>query len=126
MSPARYQWYDALMIKLIALVIVGLAFAYFAAQNAAYVQLSLVSYQFMVPVYAIILFSFLLGLVASLLFYLSEKFFSGRAQSQQEKQIAQLKQEKAELVKETHRLKLTNEKLNNELGRAEEFDEDSI
>lgn len=113
------------MIKLIALVIVGLAFAYFAAQNAAYVQFSLLSNQFMVPLYAVVLFSFLLGLLTSLLFYLSEKFWHGRSQSQQDKMITQLKQEKAELVKEVHRLKLTTEKLNKELGR-DDFDEDSI
>lgn len=114
------------MIKLIALVIVGLAFAYFAAQNADLVSLSLVTTQLAVPVYAIVLFSFLLGLLASLLFYLTEKFWHGRSQSQQDKMIALLKQEKAELVKEVHRLKLTNEKLNKELGRDDDFDEDSI
>ncbi|MBI4226369.1 DUF1049 domain-containing protein [Candidatus Roizmanbacteria bacterium] len=57
---------------LILTVFLGLGFAYFATQNIAPVAVHIVNYRFNLPLYLVVIFSILVGLLLSLIISLFE------------------------------------------------------
>ncbi len=102
------------MELLIAIVIFGLGFAYFATQNAASVVIHLANYAFTIPVYGVVIISLLIGLVISLIFSLIENLSVGLTLWGKENRINADRKQIAVLNQHIHDLEIENAKLKGE------------
>lgn len=113
------------MATLVVTVALGLAFAIFATQNTAPVEVNLILWQILsVPLFLVVLIPLLAGLLTSFLIHALSEISSSITLDENERELKGTKQENAELAKRVHKLELENTKLKAKAG--EEFDEDSF
>jgi len=100
------------MLILILFLIVGLLVVYISKFNFTPVTVNLGIYTFLdIPLFYVIVGSFLVGLVLSYLVHLVRSIFTSFAFRGKNKEIKKEKDEVLELTKRVHQLELENEKL---------------
>ena len=113
------------MLILIFTVVLATFFAFFATQNTSNVSLNVVGYILPnIPLYLVVLVSFLVGLLLAFLFHMIKDLSSSLTISEEKGRVKKLKNELAEVTKKAHQLELENVKLKAQTGEAD--DENSI
>ncbi len=113
------------MLTLLITVIFGLAFAFFATQNASPVSLTFWKYTISgVPLYLVALIPLLFGLLVAWVFTFLKDLSQQLTISEQKDELSKEKKEEAELAREVHKLELENTKL--KVKKGEDIDEDSL
>jgi uncharacterized integral membrane protein len=103
------------MLALILFLIVGSGLVYISKYNFTPVTINLGIYSISdIPLFYVIVGSFLLGLVLSYLFYLVHSISTSIKFRGKDKEIKQNKDEVLESTKRVHQLELENEKLKHE------------
>lgn len=114
------------MLALLLFIIFGLGFGYFATLNTSLVTVHFGTYTLEnVSLYILVLASLGVGVLYASLFYLYKSFSSKMAISKKERELASLKKENMELMKEMHQLELENTRLKTKTGE-ESSDELSL
>lgn len=113
------------VLTLLTTVILATFFAFFATQNTSGVSLNFAGYVLPnIPLYLVVLVSFLIGLVLAFFFHTIKDLSSSLAISGEKGKVKKLKEEVTEATKQAHKLELENTRLKAETGEKE--DEDSI
>lgn len=115
------------MFILILLLVVGSIMVYLAQNNLMLIPLHLGSYVFpAVPLFYVIIGSFLTGLVLAYLVYLVNSIFIGFSMRRKDKTIKHGKSDIVNLTKRIHQLELENEKLKNNSSGNEPDDPNAL
>ena len=115
------------MLAIIFIVVLGIAFAYFATINTALININLGFYNLsQIPVYLAILVSVTIGLLLTALFYAIKSLSSSLTINEKESEIKNTKKEVAELTKKLHQLEIENTKLKSKNGVKDDFDEEAF
>ncbi len=113
------------MLTLVFTVLLAGLFAFFATQNTSGVSLNFAGYVLSdIPLYLVILFPLLTGLVLSFLFHMVKDLSASLTINEGKTRVKSLKKELAEVTKQAHKLEIENAKLKTQTGEPE--DENSI
>lgn len=113
------------MIPLV--VVFGLVFAYFAAQNTAVVTISFFNLAAShVPLFLVILCSFFVGLLMGHILKLIQSLSCNRKVVKLKKEVSQMDEKNIELRKQVHELQINEEKLLKKIGPKQEVSERSL
>jgi uncharacterized membrane protein len=115
------------MLTLILFLVVGAIMAYLSQNNFILVTLHLGKYVFSgIPLFYVIIGSFLTGLVLAYLIYLVNSIFTAFTMHGKDNKIKQTKSEVVNLTKRIHQLELENERLKNNSTVIEPPDKNAL
>lgn len=115
------------MLFIILFIVVGSLIAYIAQFNLTPVTVNLGYYVSPeIPLFYVIVGSFLTGLILAYLFYLVNSFFARMTIRSKNAEIKETRTEVVGLTKRVHQLEIDNERLRKQLPEESNQDDDSL
>ena len=112
------------MLTLVVTAILAGAFALFATQNTAVVNVNFGNYMLQMPLFLVVIVPLILGLIASYFIYVAYSLSLKLTLNEQKDELKKLREENVNLTKDVHKFELENTKLKSKNGDS--VDEDSI